>query len=72
MIPGWGRSPRGGHGNPQASQVTVHGVAVSDTAEQMKHSTQADHETHVLTYAYTNRHLCVFSDLCQDYILSTI
>ena len=34
-IPERGRSPGGGHGNPQASWVTVHGVAESDMTEQL-------------------------------------
>ena len=45
LIPGWGRSPRGGHGNPLqhscqenpmdrgAWRATVHRVAESDTTE---------------------------------------
>ena len=49
-IPGSGRSPGGGHGNPLqysclgdpmdsgAWQATVHGVAESDTAETTKHA----------------------------------
>ena len=47
LIPGWGRSPGGGHGNPLycsclenptdrgAWWATVHGVAKSNTAEQL-------------------------------------
>ena len=49
-IPGSGRSPGGGHGNPLqysclenpmyrgAWQATVHGVAESDTAQQLTHT----------------------------------
>ena len=49
-IPGSGRSPGGGHGNPLqdsclenpmdrgASQTTVHGVAKSDTTEVTEHA----------------------------------
>ena len=49
-IPGWGRSPGGGHGNPLqysclenpvdkgAQQTTVHGVAESDMTEATWHA----------------------------------
>ena len=49
-IPGWGRNPRGGHGNTLqysclenrtdrgAWWATVHGVAESDTTEVTKHA----------------------------------
>ena len=51
LIPGLGKSPGGGHGNPfqysclenpldrGASRVAVHGVAESDTTEMLYHGT---------------------------------
>ena len=50
LIPGLGRSPRGGHGNPLQyswlenphGQATVHGVAESDTTEQLNTAHKID------------------------------
>ena len=59
LIPGWGRSPGGGHGNPLqcsclenpmdrgASRATVHGVARSWTQLSIRHI----HKYDVIYYA---------------------
>ena len=54
LIPGWGRSPGGGHGNPLqcsclenpmdrgAWWATVHGVTEADTVEATEHACTQD------------------------------
>ena len=67
-IPGWGRSPGGGNGNPLqysclenlmdrgAWPATVHGVTnKSDTAEQLS----AHMHTHTHTHTHTHHPSCI-------------
>ena len=62
-IPGWGRSPGGGHGHPLqysrlenpmdlgARRATAHGVSESDMTEGIKHT-----HSHTLSHTHAHSH----------------
>ena len=84
LIPGWGRSPGGGHGDPLqypcletpmgtgASWATASGVKESQTRAHTLSPSEAQRRSLVLRVGLGEKERNVTSDLHQDKLLSNI